>query len=229
MIKHNIIHFVDATLLSDSATLDDINLLCDRVLAAKENYASVCVPIKYVSACKTRLQTRNIAVATVANFPTGQTSLEAVKKEIETALAAHADEIDMVLPYHFYLNNEKDKAIEFVATIRKLIPKTVLFKIILETGALKDPALIADASKDMINCGVDFLKTSTGKLQPGATVAAAMIMLAVIAQVNPKVGFKASGGIKDADTAMHYLELAEHCLGEQWLSPRHFRIGSSKL
>ena len=102
-------------------------------------------------------------------------------------------------------------------------------KVILETGKLKEPKLIAKAATIAMDAGAHFIKTSTGKVKVNATLEAAEVMLETIKTVNPTVGFKAAGGVKDAKTAKKYLELAEKIMGESWIDRRHFRFGASSL
>jgi deoxyribose-phosphate aldolase len=104
-----------------------------------------------------------------------------------------------------------------------------LLKVIIESGELKDPALIRRASEICIDAGADFIKTSTGKVPVNATLEAAEIMLKVIRDKNPNIGFKAAGGVKDAQTAKAYLDLAREILGNDWVGPNHFRFGASSL
>jgi len=105
----------------------------------------------------------------------------------------------------------------------------VLLKVIIESGELKEEALIRRASEICIDAGADFIKTSTGKVAVNATPEAARIMLEVIREKDPKVGFKAAGGVRDAKTAKAYMDLAGEILGDDWVTPSHFRFGASGL
>ena len=104
-----------------------------------------------------------------------------------------------------------------------------MLKVIIESGELKTPELIRSASEIAIAAGADFIKTSTGKVAVNATPEAAKIMLEVIKEKNPAVGFKAAGGVKNAEQAADYLALAESVLGENWVSAKTFRFGASSL
>lgn len=236
-----IISLIDLTLLNETATEADIAALCDKaahiatIKGTNSPVAAVCLYPEFVKFAKTKLSaatnTANINVCTVVNFPSGQEKFDDVAKVIKQALIDGADEIDVVLPYHAYLENKPETAISFMRQCRDLIPITHVMKVILETGALKTAELIAQASKDMVQIGVDFLKTSTGKIEVGASLDAAIIMLTVIAEENAanKVGFKVSGGVRSVDDAEQYIHLAEVILGQDWIQPQYFRIGASKL
>lgn len=104
-----------------------------------------------------------------------------------------------------------------------------MLKVIIESGELQTSERIRKASEIAIDAGADFIKTSTGKVPVNATLEAARIMLNVIKEKDPDVGFKAAGGVKDAQTAKAYLDLAREILGDEWVNPEHFRFGASSL
>jgi deoxyribose-phosphate aldolase len=131
------------------------------------------------------------------------------------------------------LAGERHYAKDYIETCKAACGETITLKVILETGALNDPALIADACFDVFSVGADFVKTSTGKISEGATLEAAATMLLVIKHMQPQVkhtlGLKVSGGIREVQQAAQYVELADAILGRDWVTPQTFRIGASKL
>jgi deoxyribose-phosphate aldolase len=174
-----------------------------------------------------------VKTATVVNFPDGESPLETVLSEISQCLQAGTQEIDVVLPYTRYLAGEHLYIHQFVNVCKSACGDDVMLKVILETGALMEPEIIADVSYEVLAAGADFIKTSTGKIAEGATLEAAAAMLLVIKHTEPQVrhrlGFKASGGIRSIQQAAQYIELADRIMGKNWVTPATFRIGASKL
>jgi len=218
---------LDLTSLNDNDDKAGIERLCARALTGR--VAAVCIWPRFVSLCKERLAGSGIRVATVANFPHGEGELEQVLLEIRQAMAAGADEVDLVFPYRTWLAGKHDQARALVSACKQACGSAVLLKVILETGELATPRQIAAASRDAIAAGADFLKTSTGKTAVGATLAAATVMLAAIKESGKTVGFKAAGSIRTLADALPYLELAEGIMGSGWAVPATFRIGASAL
>jgi deoxyribose-phosphate aldolase len=223
-----LIPLIDLTCLDEQATESTIEQLCAKAITPFGPVAAVCIYPQFISLARQGLAGSSVAIATVVNFPHGSDALKTVLTDIENAISSGATEIDVVIPYHFYLSQERTKVQTFLNACRKTC--SVKLKTILETGALHSAELIAIASADAIDAGVDFIKTSTGKIPTGATPDAAAIMFASIKLVkNSSTGFKASGGIRHINQAMHYLELATTILGENWISPETFRFGASSL
>jgi deoxyribose-phosphate aldolase len=172
-------------------------------------------------------------VAAVANFPSGAQPLSQVLSQVRGILADGGDEVDLVLDWQALRRGgpaDLEAATAGVRAVRRACRSATL-KLIIESGELKEPALIAQASRIGLNEGVDFLKTSTGKTPLGATPEAARVMLEAIA-AHPRgaaVGFKASGGVRTVADAQVYIDLVGQILGEQALAPARFRIGASGL
>lgn len=235
-LKKLAINCLDYTSLNDTDTNDDIRTLCDRAITPLGNVAAVCVYLSFVDFSIRQLKDTGIKVATVVNFPSGTENVDEVLDDVKAALFDGADEIDVVWPYKSYLNgdraNEIDRAINLVRAVKKACGDKIV-KVILETGELKDPKIIAAASNDALSAGADFLKTSTGKVPVGATIEAAEIMLNAIKNYQPKthqtLGLKVSGGIRTAEQAAQYIQLAQSIMGENWVTPQTFRIGASSL
>jgi deoxyribose-phosphate aldolase len=220
---------IDLTSLNDARD-DDIAGLCRAAQTPHGPVAAVCSWPVFAGAAKERLSGAGIAVAAVLNFPEGKTPLAAVLEEAEAAMAAGAEELDLVWPYQAWLAGERRRACAMIEAVKGAAQGRARLKVILETAALGGAKNIAGASREAIAAGADFLKTSTGKAkQGGASLAAAEVMLEAIAAVGRGVGFKASGGIRSPREAGEYLALAERKLGPDWPGPQRFRIGASGL
>jgi deoxyribose-phosphate aldolase len=167
----------------------------------------------------------------VANFPHGNADVDAAVRDTLHIVQAGAQEVDVVLPYKALMAGDEAAVTTLLVAVRQACPGLVL-KVILETGELQTPELIARASQLALDAGADFLKTSTGKTPTHATPEAAHLMLAAIAahpSAKNHAGFKASGGIKTAQEAIIYEALTQHYLGAAALSAKRFRIGASSL
>jgi deoxyribose-phosphate aldolase len=228
-----LVGLIDLTNLDQTSTEANIAEFLARATTSYGHVAAVCLLPMFVRMGVSQFTGTAIKVATVANFPGGTDSLEQVLQDIGRALTDGAQEIDVVFPYQRYLAGERRYTETFVEACRVACGENVTLKIILETGALRDPAIIADASYDVLAAGADFIKTSTGKISEGATLEAAAAMLLVIKhmsrQLPRKMGIKVSGGIRKADQAAQYVELADQIMGREWVAPATFRIGASQL
>jgi deoxyribose-phosphate aldolase len=178
------------------------------------------------------LKGSGVPIAVVANFPAGESDVKSAAAETAAAVADGADEVDVVFPYRAMLAGDDATGVALVRACRAACgPKTVL-KVILETGQLGSTERIRHASELAIEGGAHFLKTSTGKSQPGATLAAAEAMLDVIAAARKRgltIGLKPSGGISTIADAQTYLELYEKRFGAGSATAATFRIGASSL
>ncbi|SRR5579883_448150 len=230
---YKLIPLIDLTSLNDTDTESSIAAFCEKATTPYGQVAAVCVYPQFVRLVADQFAGTPVTTATVANFPQGSESLEATLVEIGQALQEGAQEIDVVFPYHRYLAGEQQYAHQFIVACKAACGEDVLLKVILETGILKDPAIIADASLEAFTAGADFIKTSTGKIAEGATLEAAATMLLAIQHATPQLkrplGLKISGGIREVSQAAQYLELADYIMGRDWASPKTFRIGTSKL
>jgi deoxyribose-phosphate aldolase len=223
---------MDLTSLNDSDTDADIETLCARAKTEFGPVAAVCVYDRFIGCARRCLSDSAIRVATVCNFPHGDTNIEAAVRQAAAQVAAGANEVDVVLPYRAYMGDERAQAVRLLREVRRAAGSATL-KVILETGELADPDLIRNAGLDAIASGADFIKTSTGKVAVGATLEAAAIMLQVIAATQPgterTLGFKPAGGISTVQDAASYLHLADAIMGPNWARPRTFRFGASSL
>ncbi len=222
-----LISCLDLTSLNDDDTIEDIKLLCEKTQTPYETTAAVCVYPQFIPQALQFLSGK-IKIATVVNFPQGKLETEKTQNEILRALKAGADEIDAVFPYHDFLAGKIDECATYVQAVRTACGDKTL-KIILETGELQNTRTIKAASQLCIECGADFLKTSTGKTKISATPETANAMLETIKVSKKNVGFKASGGIKTIEDAKKYLVLATSVMGPNWINQDNFRIGASSL
>ncbi|HLB42892.1 MAG TPA: deoxyribose-phosphate aldolase [Gammaproteobacteria bacterium] len=233
VLLQRILSFIDLTSLSDSDTEDSIKLFFEKANTSYGHVAAVCLYPRFVRLAVTQFAKTPIRIATVANFPEGSSSLENVLIEIHQALEEGAQEIDVVFPYSRYLANEQQYAHDFISACRMSCGTNTTLKVILETGALNDAATIAHASDTAMIAGADFVKTSTGKIAQGATLEAAAIILFTIkqarAELQREIGLKVAGDIREIQQAAQYIQLAEHIMGNEWVTPHTFRIGASQL
>ena len=228
MNKQQIVSLMDLTQLGDNDSIDDIIKLCNKANNSLGRVASLCVYKEFTPLVKENLG-EHFKVATVVNFPDGTDTIENVVDDVKQALALGADEIDLVIDYKEYINNGvSPKSCEMVSKVKEACGNHIL-KVIIESGELKSPKLIARASNDAIDNRADFIKTSTGKTPSGATLSAAKVMLSCISDSSRKVGFKASGGIRAYEDAIEYTKLAESIVGAEFVTSETFRFGVSGL
>jgi deoxyribose-phosphate aldolase len=217
---------LDLTDLTDDCDAGAIERLCGRAVTRHGPVAAVCIWPRFIAQAKPLLAGTGVKIATVVNFPCGDDEPEIVEADILAAIADGADEIDLVIPYRALIEGRDDAAREMVALARAAAPGATL-KVILETGELRDPGLIEHASNLAIAEGVDFIKTSTGKVKLNATPEAARIMLKAIGKSGRPVGLKPAGGIRTVGDAAEYLALADEIMGAGWATPERFRFGVS--
>jgi deoxyribose-phosphate aldolase len=223
---------LDLTSLNDGDSEVQIAPLCERAAATPSRgaVAAVCVWPRLARFTREHAPAQ-VAVAAVANFPEGGTDLQRALRDTGEIVQAGAQEVDLVLPYRALLAGDEAACRELLQAVRRACEGLVL-KVILETGELREPALIERAARLALDVGADFLKTSTGKTPVSATPQAASAMLRTIAadaQALQRVGFKASGGIRSVADAALYIDLVERELGTAALVPARFRLGASAL
>lgn len=218
---------VDLTSLNDDDTEERIAALCAQARTSEGPVAAVCIYPPFVAQAADVLSGTPVRVATVANFPAGRLDPRGAGEEAARAIADGAHEVDVVLPYLAFAAGDRDAALEVVVAAREATAGATL-KVILETGRLESADMIRAAAAGALAAGADFVKTSTGKLQPGATLAAARPMLEAIRD-HGRGGFKAAGGVRTAEDAGGFLALADEVVGEGWTSPDTFRFGASSL
>ncbi len=230
---------IDLTSLSNA---DNNNSIADFVMNVntfKENHpdipnvAGICVYPKFVSVVKKLLTVPTVKIVSVAGaFPHSQTFEEVQLREIELAVEAGADEIDVVINAGEIIDDNGNKALATLKNMKKACGDAHL-KVILETGAYSYDADIYDAAIIAMKAGANFIKTSTGKMEPAATPKAALIMAVAIKDyervTGTKVGLKPAGGIRTAEQALTYFTIVKEILGEDRITPEYFRIGATSL
>ena len=237
---------MDLTTLKTDDTPASVSKLVGKVNSFRESYpewplpASVCVYSNFASTVKAvRACDFNITVVS-ACFPSSQSFLEVKLKECEMAVEQGADEVDIVLALNAFLAGDHEAAAEEIRQVRKTIDavaakqgRKVHLKVILETGLLRTPEAIANASFLAMEAGADFIKTSTGKVDVNATPVAAYVMCECIAKyqesTGKKIGFKPAGGISSAMDALCYYSIVSSVLGKEWLNKELFRFGVSRV
>ncbi len=214
---------LDLTSLNDADTPADIEKLCARAQGQFGHTAAVCVWPRFAALARSLLPA-DIAVAAVANFPDGSSDVQRAARDTAEIVQAGAQEVDVVLPYRDF------KAAPALLLAVRRACEGLRLKVILETGELKDAALIQQASRMALDAGADFLKTSTGKTTTSATPDAARLLLQAIAadpHARARVGFKPAGGIRTVADAAVYITLTNDILGAGAAVPARFRIGAS--
>ncbi len=226
----DLIPLLDVTNLNPDATEAEISALCHNINKLSKPVAAICVYPSMLPLAK-KLIKHPIAFCTVVNFPLGNLPKLEVRSQIYEALDLGATEIDMVIPYRdFQLNSNMLE--DFLSPCRELIPRTKVLKAILETGALSDEE-IRLATDACLRARCDFIKTSTGKHTVQATTKAVRIMANQIKNhylnTGVKGGIKIAGGIQNMKIANEFIDVVLQVLAPEWLHPRWFRIGASKL
>lgn len=233
--KKKILSFIDLTSLNSTDTEGSIEALAQktRKLFLSENtVAAVCVYPSFASTVKAVLSDTIVKTAVVgACFPASQSFLDVKKLECEQAVKNGADEVDIVINLGLFFDEKYAAVIEEIKEIKSVI-KTAKLKVIIESGLLK-PSEIEKATEIAIKGGADFVKTSTGKVETGATPEAVENICKTIARLDKnnsrKTGVKVSGGVRSYDDAVKYYSIVEKELGASYLTPDFFRIGASSL
>lgn len=230
---------IDLTTLEGKDTPNKVKQMCYKaehlhdVHPGLPNVAAVCVYPSMVKIAKDALKSTMIKVASVATaFPSGQSTLGIKLDDTRFAVDEGADEIDMVISRGKFLSGEYNFVFDEIATIKEACGKARL-KVILETGELVTLDNVRKASDIAISAGADFIKTSTGKIQPAATMQVTYTMLMAIKDYYDRtgvmVGMKPAGGISTSKLALHYLVMVNETLGPKWLTNQWFRFGASSL
>ncbi len=230
---------MDLTTLEGMDTPGKVRHLCQKGLAPMEArygcppVAAVCVYPNFVRTAKKLTADSGVKVASVATaFPSGQSSLKIKLEEVKFAVREGADEIDMVIDRGAFLAGEYSRVFDEIAAIKEVCGAAHL-KVILETGELKTYDNVRLASEIAMQAGGHFIKTSTGKVSPAATLPVTLVMLEAIRDyyynTGTMIGMKPAGGIRTAKEALQYLVMVKETLGAAWLSPDWFRFGASSL
>ena len=234
-----VLSMIDLTTLEGQDTPGKVRQLCQKVIHLHNaspdlpHVAAVCVYPTMVGIAKRALGDADINVASVATaFPSGMTPRQIKLEETRIAVEEGADEIDMVISRGAFLQSEYGFVFDEIAAIREACGGAHL-KVILETGELGTFDRVRRASVLAMHAGADFIKTSTGKIQPAATLPVTLVMLQAIRdyyyETDRMVGMKPAGGISNAKLAVHYLVMLKETLGNAWVTPDRFRFGASSL
>ncbi|MFM7511108.1 MAG: deoxyribose-phosphate aldolase [Bacteroidota bacterium] len=234
-----VLSMIDLTTLEGKDTPGKVNQLCAKAkhlhdhIPGLPTVAAICVYPSMVSVAKKALEGTKINVASVATaFPSGQSSLRIKLADTRLAVEQGADEVDMVISRGKFHAGEYAYVFDEIAAVKAACDKARL-KVILETGELGTLDQVRKASTIAIAAGADFIKTSTGKIQPAATLPVTLVMLETIRdhfqKTGKKVGMKPAGGISKSKLALHYLVMVKETLGDVWLDKHWFRFGASSL
>ncbi len=233
------IRCMDLTTLEGQDTRGKVAALCAKAIrphpgdASVPSVAAVCVYPAMVAEAAARVRGTPVRVASVATgFPSGQTFTSVKVAEARQAVAAGADEIDMVIDRGAFLAGDHQHVYDEIQEVKDACEGRHL-KVILETGELGSYDNVRRASILAMAAGADFIKTSTGKVQPAATLPVSLVMMEAIRDFHREtgrvVGFKPAGGIRTAKQAIQYLVILHETLGPAWMTPDRFRLGASSL
>lgn len=233
------LNMIDLTTLEGKDTPGKVKQMCYKAMHLHDvqqdlpTVAAVCVYPSMVKIAKNEVKNSNVKVASVSTaFPSGQAPMEVKLRDTKFAVSEGADEIDMVISRGKFLMGEYNFVYDEIAAIKEACGKARL-KVILETGELATLDNVRRASDIAIMAGADFIKTSTGKIQPAATMQVTYTMLIAIKdhydRTGVMIGMKPAGGISTAKQALHYLVMVNETLGSKWLTNEWFRFGASSL
>jgi deoxyribose-phosphate aldolase len=233
------VRMMDLTTLEGKDTPGKVRAMCRKALLPLDSdpsigpCAAVCVYPNLVPVARAALAGSAVKVASVATaFPSGQSPLDVKLADVRRAVELGADEIDMVIDRGAMLSGDYAKVFDEIAATKEACGKAHL-KVILETGELGSYDVVRKASEIGIAAGGDFIKTSTGKVQPAATPPVTLVMLEAIRDhyyaTGRRIGMKPAGGVRTAKQSLHYLVLVKETLGDAWLTPDLFRFGASAL
>lgn len=236
---HLALSMIDLTTLEGKDTPGKVKQMCYKAMHLADHLndipsvAAVCVYPNHVRTAKIALGDSGIRVAAVATaFPSGNSTRKIKLEDTRFAVNQGADEIDMVISRGEFLRGNTNAVFDEIAAIKEACGSARL-KVILETGELSTLDNIRQASILAMEAGADFIKTSTGKIQPAATMPVTLVMLEAIrdfyATTGRQVGMKPAGGISTSKAALQYLVMLYETLGPDWMSPHWFRFGASSL
>ncbi len=220
---------LDLTSLNDDDDEARITALCERAVTPHGPVAAVCVYPPFASLVRRLVTGTPVRVAAVANFPDGDADMDRAVREAADAAADGAGEIDVVFPYRAAMAGEEAQAGALIAACRRALADDITLKVILETGLLPDAATVTRCARIAVDEGANFLKTSTGKRGPGASLSAIALFCETIRHSGRPVGCKASGGIRTVAEAAPYLDLVGRLLGPDAVGPDRLRVGASSL
>ena len=233
------LNMIDLTTLEGKDTEGKVRQMCLKAMHLSSDIpnlptvAAVCVYPNHVKTAKNTLLNSGVKVASVATaFPSGNSTLTVKLADTKFAVDSGADEVDMVISRGEFLKGNYNFVFDEIGSIKNACGKARL-KVILETGELSTLDNVRKASDIAIAAGADFIKTSTGKIQPAATMPVTLVMLEAIKdhylKTGVMIGMKPAGGISTAKSALQYLVMLYETLGPKWMSNEWFRFGASSL
>jgi deoxyribose-phosphate aldolase len=234
------LNMIDLTTLEGADTVEKVKQLCFKAhhlhddIPGLPTTAAVCVYPNFVKTAVNELKGTNVKVAAVATaFPSGQSSAEIKLLDTKMAVDNGAHEVDMVISRGKFHSGEYNFVFDEIAMIKEACGKNVRLKVILETGEIGSLDKVRQASDIAMYAGADFIKTSTGKIKPAATLPVTLVMLEAIRDyyynTGIMIGMKPAGGISTSKLALQYLMMVKETLGGQWLTNEYFRFGASSL
>jgi deoxyribose-phosphate aldolase len=233
------LNMIDLTTLEGKDTAGKVKQMCYKALHLADDIeglptvAAVCVYPNHVKTAKKALQGSSVKIASVATaFPSGNSSRKIKLEDVKIAVTNGADEVDMVISRGEFLAGNYNFVFDEIAAIKEACGSARL-KVILETGELSTLDNVRKASDIAIHAGADFIKTSTGKIQPAATMPVTLVMLQAIKdyydETGIMIGMKPAGGISTSKQALQYLVMLYETLGEKWMTNEWFRFGAGSL
>ncbi|HNP33467.1 MAG TPA: deoxyribose-phosphate aldolase [Flavobacterium sp.] len=234
------LNMIDLTTLEGADTDEKVKQLCFKAhhladdIPGLPTTAAVCVYPNFVKLAVNELKGTGVKVAAVATaFPSGQSSSEIKLLDTKMAVDNGADEVDMVISRGKFHSGDYNFVFDEIAMIKEACGKNVRLKVILETGEIGTLDKVRQASDIAMYAGADFIKTSTGKIKPAATLPVTLVMLEAIRDYYYKtgviIGMKPAGGISNSKLALQYLLMVKETLGGKWLNNEYFRFGASSL
>ncbi|MCH8979073.1 MAG: deoxyribose-phosphate aldolase [Armatimonadetes bacterium] len=234
-----VVAMTDLTTLEGKDSPGKVRQMCAKAVRPNPrdpsvpSVAAVCVYPNLVPTAVKALEGSDVKVASVAtSFPSGQIPIDKRLEEVRSAVDAGADEIDMVINRGAFMQGDYGKVFDEIAAVKEACGKARL-KVILETGELETYDNVRRASCIGMEAGGDFIKTSTGKVSPAATMPVTLVMLEAIREhyldTGKRIGMKPAGGIRTSKQSLHYLAMLKETLGDDWLTPELFRFGASTL
>lgn len=234
-----VVSMTDLTTLEGKDSPGKVRQMCAKALrpdprdSSVPHVGAVCVYPNLVPTAVESLNGSDVHIASVAtSFPSGQIPIDNRLSEVHRAVEDGADEIDMVINRGAFMQGDYSRVFDEIAAVKEACGKAHL-KVILETGELETYDNVRRASHIGMEAGGDFIKTSTGKVSPAATMPVTLVMLEAIREhyldTGKKIGMKPAGGIRTAKQSLHYLVMVKETLGDDWLTPDLFRFGASSL
>ncbi|MBQ3629131.1 MAG: deoxyribose-phosphate aldolase [Bacteroidaceae bacterium] len=238
-VKKFLLNSVELTTLKTTDSEESVLKFVEKVNEFDDKYpelghvATVCVYPNFAKICHDTLENEEVEIACVSgSFPSSQTFIEVKVAETALAIKDGATEIDIVMPVGKFLSEDYEGVADDIAELKAVCGDKKM-KVILETGCLKTASNIKKASILSMYAGADYIKTSTGKLEPAATPEAAFVMCQAIKEYYEKtgiqIGFKPAGGMKTVKDALTYYTIVKEVLGEKWLTNQWLRLGTSSL